>query len=126
MIHGEIDLKPGHTLRAEQHTLIHRALVSLCLATASCTNETFTLVFCVGQLAQGASGTVFGTLTFSSTNVGSPRTRVLLHESLVARRSITRETSGGRRTRVFVAKQQLLKMESKAMLEGLARAMATH
>lgn len=48
----------------------------------------------MGQPAQRVSGTVLGIVTISSMNVGSPRTRGRLHESLVARRSITRVNDG--------------------------------
>lgn len=66
----------------------------VCLATASCVGETFVPSVYVGQPAQRVSGTVLGTVTISSTNVGSPRTCGRLHESLVARRSVTRVNDG--------------------------------
>lgn len=66
----------------------------VCLATASCVGETFVQASYVGQPAQRVSGTVLGIVTISSTNVGSPRNCGHLHESLVARQSITRVNDG--------------------------------
>lgn len=66
----------------------------VCLATASCVGETFAPSVYVEQAAQRVSGLVLGIVTISSTNVGSPRTCGRLHESLVARRSVTRVNDG--------------------------------